>query len=144
MRRIDRMLNATAEGDRRVSPWCAMAWDTHVDEYLNAGAFVLRYEDMLRAPERECARLLQHLGLHGSADGIRAAIARQSFAWAKWRYTMRGDRQRAAFLRQGSSGTWVDSLTAAQSTFCAERFAPTLERLGYVATVAARRVARSL
>jgi hypothetical protein len=130
-RRIDRMLTATAEGDRRVSPWCATSWDAHVREYLDAGAFVIRYEDMLRAPERECARLLAHLNLRCSTEGIRAAIVRQSFASAKSRFTMRGDRQRAAFLRQGASGAWIDALTTAQSAFCAERFAPTLERLGY-------------
>lgn len=143
-RRVDRMLHATAEGDRSVSAWCATAWDAHVDEYLDAGVFVIRYEDMLHAPERECARLLLHLGLRSSADGIRAAVARQSFAHAKRRFTMHGDKQRATFLRQGSSGAWIDTLTAAQSAFCAERFAPTLERLGYVeSVVAVRRVARS-
>lgn len=143
-RRLDHMLNAAAEGDRRVNPWCATAWDVHVEEYLRAGAFVLRYEDMLRAPERESARLLLHLGLRVSADGIRAAIARQSFACAKGRFAMHGDKRRAAFLRQGSSGDWIDTLTPAQGALCVERFAPTLERLGYLeASVAAPRVARS-
>jgi sulfotransferase family protein len=143
-RRVDKMLNATAEGDRHVSRWCATAWDAHVREYLNAGAFVLRYEDMVVAPERESARLLLHLGLRGCADRVRAAIARQSFDCAKRRFAMQGDQQRAAFLRRGSPGTWIDTLTPAQSAFCTERFAPTLERLGYLEpSVATRRVARS-
>ena len=143
-RRIDRMLNAAAIGDRRVSPWCATTWDAHVADYLDAGAFVVRYEDMLHTPESECQRLLQHLGVHSSAERVRAAIARQAFATAKMRFATRGDSKRAAFLRQGASGVWIKTLTPEQSTFCAERFAPTLARLGYVETPpVARRVART-
>ncbi len=143
-RRIDCMLNAAAAGDRTASPWCASSWDSHVADYLDAGAFVVRYEDMLHAPEAECCRLLQHLGVHSSAERIRAAIARQTFANAKTRFTTSGDCKRAAFLRQGSSGGWINTLTPAQSTFCAERFAPMLARLGYVDTpVLVHRVART-
>lgn len=143
-RRVDRMLNAAAAGDRRVSPWCATTWDSHVADYLDAGAFVVRYEDMLHTPESECCRLLQHLGVHGSAERVRAAVARQAFANAKMRFAASGDTTRAAFLRQGSSGGWIRTLTPEQSTFCAERFAPMLARLGYVDTPAvARPVART-
>ena len=143
-RRVDRMLSAVASGDRHVSPWCATTWDSHVAAYLDAGAFVIRYEDMLHTPESECHRLLQHLGVHSSTERIRAAIARQAFANAKMRFVTSGDDKRAAFLRQGSSGGWVKSLTPEQSTFCAERFARMLGRLGYVDTPAlARRAART-
>ncbi len=143
-RRVDRMLNAAAAGDASVSPWCAMTWDSHVADYLDAGAFVVRYEDMLHTPESECGRLLQHLGVHSSAERIRAAIARHAFASAKMRFAMSGDSKRAAFLRQGSSGGWIKALSSEQSAFCAERFAPTLGRLGYLATPAlARRAART-
>jgi hypothetical protein len=144
MRRVDRMLNTAAAGDGRVSPWCAATWDSHVADYLDAGAFVIRYEDMLHTPESECSRLLQHLGAHSSAERIRAAIARQAFANAKLRFATNGDSKRAAFLRQGSSGDWIKTLTSEQSAFCAERFAPMLARLGYVDTRAlASRVART-
>ena len=143
-RRIDRMLSTAAAGNRATSPWCATAWDSHVADYLDAGAFVVRYEDMLHTPEAECCRLLQHLGAHSSPERIRAAIARQAFANAKTRFTTSGDSRRAAFLRQGSSGGWINALTPEQSTFCAERFAPMLARLGYIDTPAlARRVART-
>ncbi len=143
-RRIDRMLNAVAAGDRDVSPWCATAWDSHVADYLDAGAFVVRYEDMLHTPESECQRLLQHLGVHASAERIRAAIARQAFANAKMRFANAGDTRRAAFLRQGSSGGWITTLTPEQNAFCTERFARMLARLGYVDTLAlVQRVART-
>ena len=142
-RRVDRMLNAAAAGDRQVSPWCAATWDSHVADYLDAGAFVVRYEDMLHAPESECSRLLQHLGVHCSAERIRAAIARQAFANARMRFATRGDDKRTAFLRQGSSGAWIKTLTPEQSTFCGERFAPMLARLGYVDAPAVARRATS-
>jgi hypothetical protein len=120
------------------------SWDSHVGDYLDAGAFVVRYEDMLHTPESECTRLLQHLGVHCSGERIRAAIARQSFANVKLRFATRGDSKRAGLLRQGSSGGWINALTREQSTFCAERFAPTLARLGYIEpTALARRGART-
>lgn len=130
-RRVERMLAAAAEGDRRVSPWCATAWDTHVDEYTAAGAFIVRYEDLLHEPEAVCGRLLRHLGVARTSERIRAAIARQSFAAARSRFEARGDSRRATFLREGSSGAWIKTLTPEQTSFCSERFAPTLERLGY-------------
>jgi hypothetical protein len=131
-RRVMCMLNAAAAGDGRVSAWCATPWDSHVQEYVEAGAFVVRYEDMLRTPERECARLLQHIGAPAAADSVRAAIERQSFASAKHRFATRGDTRRMALLRQGSADQWRETLTDEQAAFCAARFGTTLARLGYL------------
>jgi hypothetical protein len=125
------MILTLADGNRDVSPWCAHAWDEHIYAYLDAGACVIRYEDLLGAPERECRRLLAHFGVERSAAQIQHAIATQSFQAAKKRFMEQGDDKRADFLREGRAGAWWDELSAAQQQFCRERFGSMLTRLGY-------------
>jgi sulfotransferase family protein len=126
-----RMILTLADGNREVSPWCANAWDEHIYAYLDAGACVIRYEDLLGAPERECRRLLAHFGVERSAAHIQHAIAAQSFQAAKSRFLADGDAKRAAFLREGRAGAWSSELSLAQRQFCSERFGAMLSRLGY-------------
>lgn len=126
-----RMILTLADGNRKLNPWCAQPWDEHIYAYLDAGACVIRYEDLLGEPERECRRLLAHFGVERSDAQIHHAIAAQSFQSAKARFVAQGDEQRAEFLRSGRAGGWLTALSPAQQQFCRERFAPMLERLGY-------------
>jgi hypothetical protein len=136
------MILTLAEGNRRINPWCAQAWDEHIYAYLDAGACVVRYEDLLAAPERECRRMLGHFGVERSAAHIQHAIDHQSFRAAKKRFMAHGDEKRAAFLREGRAGAWSTDLSLAQRQFCAERFGPMLSHLGYPPGVDADPVAR--
>jgi hypothetical protein len=129
--RLREMLRVLAEGDARPSPWCAQPWDRHIAEFVDARAFIVRYEDLLAAPERECSRLLRHLGVECSPASILAAVAAQSFASAKRRFVEVGDLRRARFLRQGRSGGWTTQLSAEQSAFCLARFGLLLSQLDY-------------
>ena len=130
-RRVPDMLRVLAEGDADVSEWCNRPWDECVNEYLDAGALVLRYEDLLAAPEGQCRRLLAHLGVQRSAVRIRTAIAAQSFAAVKRKFLERADLARATFLREGRAGAWRTALTAHERAYCLERFGGTLARLDY-------------
>jgi len=130
-RKLSEMLRILSEGDVWPSPWCAQPWDRHVAEFIRARAFVIRYEDLLAAPERECARLLRHLGVVRSRGHVLDAILTQSFVSAKRRFLAIGKMQHARFLREGRSGEWVERLSQEQSAFCAERFGPALGQLGY-------------
>jgi hypothetical protein len=131
--RICRMILALADGNRDVSPWCAQPWDEHIYAYLDAGACVIKYEDLLAAPERQCRRLLAHFGVERSAAQIQHAIAAQTFQAAKRRFLAEGDERRANFLRAGRSGAWSTDLSPAQQQFCRERFGKLLSQLGYPA-----------
>ena len=126
------MILTLADGNEEVSPWCVRPWDEHIYAYLDAGACVIRYEDLLAAPERECRRLLLHFGVERSAAQIQQAIATQSFRAAKQRFIAQGDESRANFLREGRSGSWSTDLSAAQQQFCRERFGTLLSQLGYL------------
>jgi hypothetical protein len=129
--RLCRMILALADGNREVSPWFANAWDEHIYAYVDSGACVIRYEDLLATPERECRRVLAHFGVERSATQIQAAISAQSFQAAKHRFEQNGDQKRADFLREGRAGSWLEAFSPAQHQFCRERFGPMLARLGY-------------
>jgi hypothetical protein len=129
--RVPDMLRVLAEGDADVSEWCSRPWDEGVNEYLNAGALVVRYEDLLSAPEGQCRRLLAHLGVERSAAKVRMAIAVQSFAAVKRKFLEHADLARATFLREGRAGAWHTVLTPHERAYCLERFGRTLARLGY-------------
>src|SRR5262245_34439479 len=125
------MILTLADGNREINPWCAHPWDEHIYAYLDAGACIIRYEDLLAAPERECRRILAHFGVERSAVQIGHAIATQSFDAAKKRFLAQGDDTRAAFLREGRAGAWSTRLSSAQRQFCRERFGTMLTHLGY-------------
>jgi hypothetical protein len=129
--RTCRMILTLADGNPEVNPWCAHPWDEHIYAYIDAGACVIRYEDLLAVPERQCRRLLAHFGVERSAVQIGHAIATQSFDAAKRRFLAQGDDGRAAFLREGRAGAWSTYLSSAQVQFCRERFGTMLARLGY-------------
>jgi hypothetical protein len=128
------MIRALSDGDPAVSPWCSRPWDEHLREYLDARVFFVRYEDALSTPERTCQRILAHLGVDRPLFHIRAAIEAQRFETAKRRFLAQGEFDRAAFLREGRSGSWLASLTHEQRRFCEARFGHTLSRLGYSVT----------
>jgi hypothetical protein len=130
-RTLAEMLRILSEGDVWPSPWCALPWDRHVAEFFRARAFVIRYEDLLAAPESECSRLLRHLGVVRSRGQVLDAILAQSFVSAKRRFLATGKVQHARFLREGRSGEWAERLSAEQSAFCAKRFGEALALLGY-------------
>jgi hypothetical protein len=131
--RTCRMILTLADGDGQVSPWCAQPWDEHIYAYVDAGACVIKYEDLLATPERECRRLLAHFGVERSAAQVQHAIAAQTFQVAKRRFLAQGDEKRANFLREGRAGAWSTRLSPAQQQFCRERFGKLLSHLGYPA-----------
>ncbi len=129
--RLRRMVEVLADGDASVSEWCAQPWDEHVRAYLDAGAFVVRYEDLLDDAEGQARRLLRHLGVERSSAQIQAALRSQSFGVARERFLAAGDLARAKFLRAGRQGDWRGVLTTEQQAFCWNRFGATLVAAGY-------------
>jgi len=130
-RRLKEMLRVLSNGDVRPTRWCVEPWDRHVAEFVRARAFVICYEDLLEEPERECWRLLRHLGVVRSRGQVRDAILAQSFVSTKRRFIALGKMRHAKFLREGRSGEWAERLSPEQSAFCAERFGRVLALLGY-------------
>ncbi len=130
-RDVSEMIRVLSEGDARVSEWCAIPWDQHAREYIDAGVFVVKYEDLLAAPEHECRRLLDRLGISRGRQQISAAIDKHNFVNTKRQYLASGDHDRSVFLREGRAGVWRNCLSPEQQGFMQRRFSQTMQPLGY-------------
>lgn len=95
-------------------------------------ALLVRYEDLISAPEQTLARLLSHAGLEGSPNVVREllVVARRTSP-AGQQY------HRTAPSFQASVGRWKRDLSVAQRQACARAFDDLLTEFGYEPTTAA-------
>jgi len=45
-------------------PWMNVSWADHVESYLDSGALIIKYENLIDNPFLECQRILNFLGIH--------------------------------------------------------------------------------
>ncbi len=62
-------INAVIRGDAKLGQWCSVPWAAHVKGFRRAGVAVVRYEDLLTDPEKECKRILACLGMGAPGGG---------------------------------------------------------------------------
>jgi hypothetical protein len=129
--RVGRMIRAIVEGDEQVHGWLKRPWRDHVVPYLDAGAFVVRYEDLLADAHRECRRILEYLELNRDDEHIARSIENQSFEKKKSEFERRQDREKADFLRSGRSEQWRGKLSPVQKAVFLRHLSTELIRLGY-------------
>ncbi len=122
------------------------SWSFHVASWLSVidrPVLILRYEDLLNAPERSFARLARFLRLEPSAAQLRAAIEKSSFAALARQEEERGfnERPRTAerFFRKGEAGEWKQVLSKKQVADVVAAHGPMMMRFGYVAEECGRR-----
>ena len=115
------------------------SWSTNVLSWTrqpHAGLHLLRYEDMLAAPEKAFAPLATFLGLDSAPERLDRAIRFSSFAdlsleQEKSTYAgAAGNPQKP--LRVGKSDQWRDVLSADQIRRIVDRHGKQMERFGYV------------
>jgi hypothetical protein len=131
--RLERMTEALLHGSAEVHNWCRVSWSEHRRPYERAGVPIVRYEDLLAAPEEEAAHLLRVLGIARSAEGIATAVRNQSFAQKKAALLGSGETGRAKFLRVGKSGQWRERLPRRLQVRFAEELGAELAACGYSA-----------
>ncbi len=129
--RLERMTEALLYGSAAVHNWVRISWADHWRPYEEAGVPIVRYEDLLDAPETESRRILNHLGLERAPEQIATAIQNQSFARKKERLLRKGETGRAKFLRVGKSGQWREQLPAALQQRFAASLGAELAHWGY-------------
>lgn len=110
--RLERMTEALLQGSAEVHNWVRVSWSEHWRPYREAGVPIVRYEDLLAAPEEQSIRILRHLGIERTPEQIATAVRNQSFERKKEALLRRGETGRAKFLRVGRSGQWQDKLPA--------------------------------
>lgn len=131
--RLERMTDALLHGLPEFHNWRRVSWSEHLRPYERAEVPIVRYEDLLVAPEEESARVLRHLGIERSAEAIAAAVENQSFARKKEALRKSGETGRAKFLRVGESGQWREKLPAHLQARFADELGEELRRWGYSA-----------
>ena len=108
--RLGQMTEALLHGSAGVHKWVRVSWPEHWRPYEEAGVPIVRYEDLLAEPGRECRRILRHLGLERTPEEVTNAIENQSFDRKKASFLKEGETGRAKFLRVGKSGQWREKL----------------------------------
>jgi hypothetical protein len=115
------------------------SWQCHVNSWLDADSrgdielLVIRYEELRRNPEEILANLLQFIGVNVDCRAIREGVANNSLDKMKTKEDMspqmpRGDNR---FVRSGSVGGWMESLTQAQVELIERSTGDALLRAGY-------------
>lgn len=125
------MTRTVLKGRYATHPWCRIPWKKHVISYREVDAFTVRYEDLLERSEDICRDILLYLGTDRSAEQIRAAIDKQSFAKRRARAQEKGQVDDIAHLRAGKQGQWRRELSWIQRARLQSRLRKTLHALGY-------------
>ena len=129
--RLAFMVSSVLQGASCNEGWRRLPWVEHVAGYRRPGVLLVRYEDMLTAPDRECSRILAHVGLEAQATSIRTALSRHNFKSTKERFIQAGKTEHAEFLRSGRAGEWRNCLSSAQQAWFQQHVGECLRQLNY-------------
>ncbi|MHA1522925.1 MAG: sulfotransferase domain-containing protein [Alphaproteobacteria bacterium] len=117
----------------------ATDWSTNVKSWTghpNPQLLVLRYEDMLEAPNKAFGRLVRFLGLKVPQSKITAAIDNASFNKLKSAEVKEGFSERpdhaAEFFRKGRAGQWREVLSEDQIKRIVDRHREQMARFDYI------------
>ncbi len=125
-------------GDRNIYEFMG-SWSFHAASWMSVPhrpVLMLRYEDLLAAPERHFGRLASFLRLVPSAEQLRRAIEKSSFTELARQEEAQGFIERPEkaerFFRSGKAGQWRDDMSQKQVKEIVEAHAPMMMRFGYV------------
>ncbi len=116
------------------------SWSFHAASWMSVPhrpILLLRYEDMLAAPERSFGRLAAFLRLKADAGQLARAIEKSSFAEMARQEEQHGFNERPGtsekFFRSGKAGQWREALSPAQVSAVIAAHGPMMMRFGYLA-----------
>jgi hypothetical protein len=99
------------------------------------GLHIVRYEDMLNAPQKTFGGVAAFLGLQVPRDRLDKAIKLSSFKVLREQEKRHGFIERTAnsqrFFREGKAGQWRKALTAAQIDMLTSVHRDQMARFGY-------------
>ena len=143
---IDWMNDPTAaEGDgsrgiRLFLPQPLGTWSDHVSSWLNQRhltVHVMRYEDMIAAPEAAFGAFVRFAGLDFDHARLARAIDHSAFERLRFQEARSGFREKSrtapCFFRAGMAGSWRACLQPGQVRKLVAGHGPMMERLGYLA-----------
>jgi hypothetical protein len=114
-------------------------WSDHVTSWTRTKKFpvlAIRYEDMLRDPEKTFSSVVRRVGMPVDKGRLRKAIDFSSFKKLKQQEEEVGfvenSKNQERFFRKGSSGHYEDELTAAQISQIEKDHEKIMRRHGYL------------
>lgn len=115
------------------------SWSQHVLSWTrkpHQAIYVMRYEDMLAAPEATFDALARHLLMAPTAAQLTDAIDRSSFDKLRAQEEADGFREKPQhldrFFREGHAGQWKDVLTSQQVDQIVSDHGEQMARFGYL------------
>ena len=115
------------------------SWSFHAASWMSVPhrpVLLLRYEDMLAAPERSFGRLAAFLRFKPDSDQLRRVIEKSSFAEMARQEEQRGFNERPntaeKFFRTGKAGQWREALSQDQIGAIVSAHGPMMMRFGYL------------
>lgn len=115
------------------------SWSQHVRSWTrkpHQAIYLMRYEDMLAAPEATFGALARHLLIAPTAPQLANAIDSSSFEKLRAQEDVGGFRERPQhaerFFREGRAGQWEDILTPQQVDRIVEDHGEQMARFGYL------------
>ena len=131
----------------RSLPHILSTWSQHVTSWTVEASWptlVVKYEDMVDAPEKTFRSVLRALGFAVDEDRLRAAIAATGFEKLRKREEEEGfaeRRHQERFFGRGTHGHWRTMLTEAQVAQIERDHGAVMRRLGYTLTTEAAEAA---
>jgi len=118
------------------------SWSTHVQGWTKAPGHrvhVIRYEDMLSNPANSFGMAATFLGLTFSSEVLERAINFSEFRTLKKQEEAAGFRERVRadtpFFRKGKVGTYMDALSAAQTSKIVADHEIVMREFGYMTEI---------
>ncbi len=114
------------------------SWSGHVESWASRPkTLLLRYEDILDAPEQKFGKVIGFLGDDPAPVRLAKAVAFSNFETlaqqeAAHGYHAGGPNAQSAFFRHGRAGQWREVLTDAQRLKIETDQAATMKRFGYL------------
>jgi hypothetical protein len=115
------------------------SWTQNVESWTrkpHPAIYVMRYEDMLAAPQETFGRLAKHLLLNATPAQLALAIERSSFAKLRSQEEKDGFKEKSRkaerFFREGRAGQWKEVLSQQQIERIIRDHGTQMSRFGYL------------
>ncbi|MBX6321422.1 MAG: sulfotransferase domain-containing protein [Rhodospirillaceae bacterium] len=135
---MNRPRNESVGGQDRFVYEVFGSWSENVGSWTanpSPGLHVVRYEDMLAAPENTFGRIAAFLGLSVSPERLARALRHSAFDTLKRQESRSGFKERSlkadCFFRQGRAGQWRQALNARQVELLCQAHHEQMARFGY-------------
>jgi hypothetical protein len=116
------------------------SWSDHVRSWLDESGLpvhVVRYEDLLRAPEPVFGQVVRFCGLPFDTARVHKAVTFSGFSELQRQEKEKGFRERSVaapgpFFRRGQAGSWHDELPPELADRLIEAHGTMMKRFGYL------------